>query len=250
MFTARNQFTNPQISAAVAIAMGSQGHGWLAFLNEPDGTGYSVADATTDWNTLVANSDVISSGVKLLSPSMAGGVPAITTWMTPWLAGLNRQPDAIAVHAYTGNNLGSVSAAVTTTNTTINGFASAFPTKDLWLTEFAHNAAGQTPTDAFLKDYANSQCQWNELRAQMTHYAWWTLGPQTRTQESTYPKDFLYDDSVTPSALGVEYRDVCGKHPAIAPLAGAQNDNAVTWWALPAEQRRRARRGGRRRLAA
>lgn len=213
MFTARSQITGTNIAAAVATAMGSQGHGWIMFYNEPDGV-ITYQDAATDWNTIVAHADVISSGVKLLSPALSGGSPAVASYMQPWLALLNRQPDAIAVHSY-GNSITDPQAAVASMNSVINTYQTAFPTAELWQTEFAHSVVGQTPTDAFNRQWVNSACQWHERRAATTHYAFWTLGPQTRTQEATFPHNFMYDDSGTITALGQEYRDNCGKRPTV-----------------------------------
>lgn len=205
--------TDTTVQTAVEESL--NGNGWIAFLNEPDGTGGpTAANAAVKWEYIANHSAVVNNNIKLLSPATASDGSA-AGWFVDFMAAISRYPDAIAIHSY-GHDLTDPSASTAETLTRITSYANTY-TGDLWLTEFDLNdGVGGTPTDANVKLYMSYMCLWLERMKRVTRYAWWFHGPASAPQSVNFPNSYLYDDTGAATAIGVHYRDKCGQRPTMA----------------------------------
>jgi len=213
MFTNRTQINDPEISAAATVAAANLNI--MLEYNEPDNTAITALECATDHDAIRGNADVIANGTTLGSIVTASDGSVGGSYFQDYLAAITTAlPEYYVIHSY-GHSFTVVGTSISQILSRVTSYQTAFPGKDLWLTEFDLNdGLGGTPTDAQVKLLMNSVCQWLEATASVTNYAWWAA-LMTTAFETSFPNSHLYNHDGSIAAIGTEYRDQCGKHPTI-----------------------------------
>jgi hypothetical protein len=129
--------------ANIALAVANAQGGYIGTFDEVEGQGYTVQQAIDGWHRIVTHPDVIAwraGGGKLLSPLWIQDGSVGGSFFRQFLTGVaaagDPDPDEYALDKYTG--AGQTNAThVSQIMARVNNFHAAFPTKQLWMFEYA-----------------------------------------------------------------------------------------------------------------
>lgn len=204
MLYGNQDYTSVRIASAVANAEAN----WIMGQGEPDSAGVSVAQAVTNWGTLVNDSSITGNPqIKLVSIYQAGDGSAGGSYFQQWLSGITtagyRLPDAIALDRY------SVEANVLSV---VANYHAAFPTYELWIPEFNidSGAGGGGASKATEAAYMQSISVSLDRLSYVTHYAIWYNGPQT-WGGNNFTLRALYDNSAVATSTAPVWNR-CGRY--------------------------------------
>jgi hypothetical protein len=192
-------------STTIAQAVASAGpNGYIIWIVEQDNKGVTPATSSAAWNTLAADSGVISNNIKLV----AGGTvvaPGAGSFYNNWQALITRQPDAIALTAYGGNTDGHASA--TTIFNKIQAWKVAWPTVPLWIVEFGI-ASATVVADSIMINCMTDCVNGFERDRDILRYGWFGCFPPSSTPGLAFPSCPLNFDDATERVIGATYEQL------------------------------------------
>lgn len=195
---------------AIANAI-ANAHGYIATWAEPDGFGFSVAESVAGWHTLLADAGIIAfraGGGKLIGPYTVTDGSVGGSYYQQFLTGIagngDPDPDEVSLDRYAGTT--DNTANVATIMGRINNYHAAFPTKQLWLIEYA---IGNNPaiTDAQIVDFMTQMRTQLDGLSYISGDFWFYLGPRLGVAEfGSVRQAALYNDDFSIRIAGSAWK--------------------------------------------
>lgn len=214
-FPAYHPAVNPNIDytptpTAIAQCI-ANASGYIATWAEPDGFGFSVAESVAGWHTLVTDPGIIAwraGGGKLIGPYTVSDGSVGGSYYQQFLAGIaangDPEPDELSLDKYGGST--DNTANVASIMGRINNYHAAWPTKQLWLIEYA---IGNNPaiTDAQIVDFMTQMRAQLDALSYISGDFWFYLGPRVGVAEfGSVRQASLYNDDFTIRIAGTAWK--------------------------------------------
>ena len=190
-------------STTIAQAVTNAGPGgYIIWIVEQDNKGVTAATSAAAWNTLAADSGVISNGIHLI----AGGTvasPGAGSFYNNFQALITRQPDGIALTAY-GGNLTDGHASATQIFNKIVLWKNAWPTVPLWIVEFGI-ASATVVADSVMINCMNDCVNSFERDRDILRYGWFGNFPPSSPPGIAFPSCPTNFDDASERVIGATY---------------------------------------------